>query len=156
MLLKAEEFLARAHVVVAAASVTPPKDREELQAAAQQFQSFAKARRTAIEAILWDESAGRWRDAWLEPCKNVDWQEPASNNVPNSEGLFNAFRAIATVANVSPEEPFGEAAQAAVRRGATVPLTTLPFLSDFAAPLWAGLADCAERQNRSKNYFKAQ
>jgi neutral trehalase len=181
ILLKAEDFLARAYAAVADATVAPSTkatgggrlqavDKSFFRAAALRFQACASARRAAIEAVLWDSAAGRWRDAWLEPCHinptNTAPPAPAPPPPPPpppagagaaaaeavvpsmSAAKLVTFRVIATIADIPPEDPLPAAAQAAANRGAAVPLTTLPFLSDFA-PLWAGLADGSpDRQDK--------
>lgn len=164
ILLKIEEILARAHTIIADAAVASIVDAdatagskqaydvESSRTAASRFEAHALARRQAIEAVLWDNTAGRWRDAWLEAYRGDRGCTKAAEGTLSAEEpiatTLQSFCTVSTVADVSPEDALPAATQAAVNRGVAVPLTTLPFLSDFV-PLWAGLADdSGSRQER--------
>jgi alpha,alpha-trehalase len=75
MLFRMESNLHRAHSVVAltaataASSGSEPADgrqrAEHHSSRADLYEAAAARRAAAIEAVLWQESDGRWRDAWL-------------------------------------------------------------------------------------------
>ena len=136
-------------------------------ASSARFAALAAARKEAMDAVLWDDNSGRWRDAWIA-------SSPASS-ASSSESVALVARAGGSprplAAEVQPtpqpqpphsssgkrgqkgqhhEEKLSDHQQqqqqqqpqeAEQQQEERVCASARPFLSDFATPLWCGLLD---------------
>jgi alpha,alpha-trehalase len=60
--------------------------RDNHRQVSHSFGMHAVKRQAAIESVLWDESAGRWRDAWLDQEIATDYDENIVYSVRKSVG----------------------------------------------------------------------
>ena len=131
LLYRMERNLDRAHATLA--GVDDGEESSRHSAESKRFSVLAGKRRAAVQAVLWDREAGRWRDAWLG--QSAHHLEGAFSLLPRGGTPGSSGDATASTANPLASCP--------------PPRSEQPFLSDYAAPLWAGLADGdAEQQSR--------